>query len=64
MKTKMMNKYVEGNNMVEKMIKVENRKLSPKNGEVGDDVKICPEREREREVKGKVPLYWLNELFI
>lgn len=48
MKTKMMNKYEEGNNMVEKMIKVENRKLSPKNGEVGDDVKICPEREREK----------------
>lgn len=48
MKTKMMNKYVEGNNMVAKMIKMENRKFSPKNGEVGDDVKICLEREREK----------------
>lgn len=35
MKMKMMNKYVKGDNMVEKMIKVENRKLSPKNGVVG-----------------------------
>lgn len=45
--------------MVEKMIKVENRKLSPKNGEVGDDVKICLERERERS-EGKSPLIWVE----
>ena len=39
MKMKMVNKDMESDNMVEKMMKVENRKWPPSNREVDDDLK-------------------------
>ena len=46
MKMKMVNKIMKSDNMVEKMMKVENRKWLLKNREVGNDLK---DREREKE---------------
>lgn len=43
---KMTNKYMEGDNIVEKMMEVENRKQPPKNRKVGNDLN---DGERERE---------------
>ena len=48
MKMKIVNKNIEGDNIVENMMKVNNRKLTPKNGEMSDDLKDG-ERERETE---------------
>lgn len=54
----MVNKNIRGDNMVEKIMNVENRKWPPKNREVGDDLKDGEkrrmwERKREERRRGK-----------